>query len=129
MNNIICLDLGDWSGDGHGITSSIYIKSSLSKEELEIAYREGTKIVGFDFINEVTEEYEDSTLKLEHQQKLYEKGIDIWGGEPTEDIEYLETRTFAEIYLEICKLGISVFNYEIFRLPTLHIGGYGLFSQ
>lgn len=126
----IDLILGDWSGDGHGQSQTVIINSNLRKDELLTAYEAGTKLVGFDLINDVCEEYEDNRMKREYKTKLLDLGFpDFYEDGLEEDTCYLDQELFAQIFLFICKLGNPSFEHEIVESDSfIHIGGYGLFG-
>jgi hypothetical protein len=127
----INLILGDPSGDGHGKSQTVVINSSLSKHELLAPYQAGTKLVGFDFINEVCKEYEDCRLEREYKTKLLELGFfDFYEDGLEEDTCYLDQELFVQIFLFICKLGDTLFEYQIVESNSyINIGGYGLFHS
>jgi hypothetical protein len=127
----IDLILGDPSGDGHGKSQTVVINSSLSRGELLAAYQVGRFIVGFDFINEVCKEYEDCRMKREYKTKLLELGFfDFYEDGLEEDTCYLDQELFAQIFLFICKLGDTLFEYQIVESNSyINIGGYGLFGS
>ena len=127
----IDLILGDPSGDGHGQSQTVVINSSLSNGELLTAYQAGTKLVGFDFINEVCEQYEDCRMSRKYKTKLLELGFfDFYEDGLEEDTCYLDQELFAQIFLFICKLGDNLFEYQIVESNSyINIGGYGLFGS
>jgi hypothetical protein len=127
----IKLVIGDWSCDGHEKSDDYYIESNLSKKEIEKAYKKGTKLLGFDFSEEIAECYEDSTLPKDKWEKFKELGYT--GGFDSEDQAdengvniWLEE--FLDLYLFIIQLGNPDFKYELVEEEdTIHIGGYGLY--
>jgi len=127
----IDLILGDPSGDGHGKSQTVVINSSLSKHELLAPYQAGTKLVGFDFINEVCEQHEDCRMKREYKTKLLELGFpDFYEDGFDQDTCYIDQELFAQIFLFICKLGDTLFEYQIVESNSyINIGGYGLFGS
>jgi phosphopantothenoylcysteine synthetase/decarboxylase len=130
--------MGDWSSDGHGKTDNLVIKSNLTVAEINEAYKRGTKIVGFDFCDEVAKEYEDRRLSNEHMKLLVAQGYDEKSVERVEydndDDDYdgdysLWTDSYPDIWLFIVKLGNPNFKYEevVDSAQRINIGGYGLF--
>lgn len=145
--NVISLVLGDWSGDGHSKTDTIVIMSSLNKKDVEKAYKNGTKKLGFDFINEVCEEYEDRLLPKDKLELLMKSGFKAsdFGYKSKYELKELKDAledecspglglwidTFPKIYLFIVKLGNEDFKYRILEgaeNPSINIGGYGLYD-
>lgn len=132
MNNIHSIMSGDWSNDGHGMTLSTIIRSNFNKDEIENAYKEGIEKIGFDFKEDYCREYEDDFLPNEIIEKLKSQGIHVnfesdYEGSNTGDGVHIRPDEYTEIYLKLCQLGNSNFNYTIIKTPELHIGGYGLF--
>lgn len=123
---IVELVIGDWSGDGHEKRESVFVHVT-SKEELQDGYAAGCKILGFDFIKECCEEYEDNHIAEEYLEKLREHGL--LEGETTEDWDEfgVDYDQWADIYLGIVKLGNPNFHIKKHTMETLRIGGYGLF--
>ena len=130
MSKVINLVMGDWSSDGHGKTETVSIKSNLDKEEIKAAYKAGTKILGFDFINEVCADYGcHHRLPQENFETLVKHGMrrDNWDMYDENTIS-MWTDSFSEIYLFIVKLGNPEFEYKTVKAATIDIGGYGLFD-
>jgi hypothetical protein len=120
---ILGLVVGDWSNDGHNMTCTIFIKTNLKESKITEAYDVGWKKLGVDFISEVAFEYEDNNLPREVCEKLRSNGFDL----DSIDVEFLEPKSYAEIYLFIAKMGNPKFQYEIIEFDSMPIGGYGLF--
>lgn len=130
------LVLGDWSGDGHNISSSLFVSSSLSASELRTAYAEGTKKVGFDYCNTVCAEYEDSSISKEKLNRLKELGFELRDSdgeefelEEQDECLFMDEETFAGMYMFICKLGNETLEYQFVsdNAQSNQIGGYGLY--
>ena len=47
MKNEFIINVGDGSGDGHGINSPILIKCNLTLEEFTTAYKKACNMTGF----------------------------------------------------------------------------------
>ena len=47
--NKMYLVLGDWSGDGHGISEKVLIESNVSVQEIQEAYKASCKLTGVSF--------------------------------------------------------------------------------
>lgn len=145
------LDVGDGSGDGHGITDEVRIRSNRTSEEISIAYAKGALILGIDVIECVCADYEDFGLTPD-QYAIFDKagfGVETWkfsyDFDALDDFDRNEMResiaveepieitqgTFVELCLFTVKTGDPEFLYQIVKDPTPHfyIGGYGLFSN
>ncbi len=142
--------VGDEGGDGHDKEEHITIESNLSKKDLDKAYKNGSKKLGFDFWNVVAVEYEDSDFPIDMLQKLRDSGYSNTF-ENEEDYHKLIAKPknkrmtwerenpkgpsinmdeYIDVVLFICKLGNSEFEYEIINDDNdyWHIGGYGLLT-
>jgi hypothetical protein len=141
--------VGDRSGDGHDKQMHLTFESNFSKEQMNEAFDKGSKILGFDFTNEVATDYEDSQIPIEMWQKIKDAGY----SNHIDDEEYynkliakpkserapwersspkgpsVNMDEFIDIVLFICKLGDPNFEYEeSIDDNNWHIGGYGLFT-
>lgn len=121
----ICFTLGDPSGDGHANTSDYHMVSNYSAKEIDEAYKKATEILGFNFVEKVGSDYQDSKLREPYFSILVEKGVI-----KKEDYEYeynsktlldtyLDENDFIDIFENICKL----------VLPNLVIKGRNLEEQ
>lgn len=130
--NKINLCVGDSSGDGHERRDNYLIESNLNKKQMLKSYKKGSKILGFDFMNTVAKDYEDSKLSIEMLTKLRDNGYDgkIFdesycknGHGPN-----LQCGEYVDIVLFVCKLGDPAFKYEYIKEDfSWDIGGYGLY--
>lgn len=131
------LFMGDWSCDGHCFTRTRNICSNLNAEGISAAYAAAKEKVGFDFVNDIAEEYEDNTLPADKLKILRDNGIATWTFEDEDYLEEGETLEYvgldedshSEIYLQLLKLGNENFKAETLKGKSLRIGGYGLFSH
>lgn len=136
--------LGDPKNDGHGIVESNVIFSNLSFDELTAAYADGSLKIGFDFISSICAEYQDMELPDSELTILESAGLLDWlnknsrgkhNNSLTEfffdkdaDINRLTTTKYILVWLFIAWLGNSLLEFELDgELPSIHIGGYGLF--
>ena len=139
--NLISLLVGDPYADGHGRTERKIVKSSLDVGELQQAYTAGVGIVGFDLDKQVATGYDDYTIAAELVEKLEAQGFDRfeqlrsgiheWDAEPSSDDESgdwnLSIDAYVDLYLFIVKLGRPDAKLELLQLPSVALGGYGLF--
>lgn len=128
----IRLVVGDWSGDGHEKTQTIYIESNLSTDQLTKAYKNGCKVIGFKLIDYIADDYLDDAIGEDEINKLQTTGFDISKIKTEPDFNgrtaSLYVQNYVDIYLHIVKLGNPKFKFEIVNPPYLNIGGYGLFE-
>lgn len=137
METRVKLLVGDYSGDGHNITQDYYVLTNLSCKQVQSSYKEGTKKIGFNFSNEVCRNYEDGSISKDKWAKLKEFGYvpRSYDGEEFEleenvagDGFTLDSQTFADIFMFICKLGNPTLEYKFVEEDnSINIGGYGLF--
>lgn len=120
MENLCTLVLGDWSGDGHSMTTRYVIRSTLTVEGIKAAYLKGAAIIGVDVSQEVAGD--DESIDEVSAALFTEAGMEI-------DPGHLRLENFLELYLFTVKVGEPTFTYEIVPDTTTHIniGGYGLF--
>jgi len=121
----VCFTLGDPGGDGHANTSDYHMVSNYPAKEIDEAYKKATEILGFDFVDKVGADYQDSKLREPYFSILVEKGIiekeDYeyeYDGETRLDT-YLDEDDFIDIFESICQL----------VLPDLVIGYRDLKEQ
>jgi len=130
LKHIINLVVGDWSHDGHGKSSIVTIRSSLTKSEIDNAYFEGSNKVGFSLIEDVGSE-DAAILDREQLDKMEEAGIDTSyiGYYGSEGCCINDEDTFVDTYLAIVGLGDDTFEWERVGHEENHIriGGYGIF--
>ena len=131
LKHVVNLILGDSGGDGHEKESMTSIMSNCTKQEIKLAYQEGTKLVGFDLTKQVCYEFDDREINREFYNKLVELGLpknesDFDGDENDPISIWLDD--FTEMYLFIVKLGNPDFDYEFLQNSDIDIGGYGFFS-
>jgi hypothetical protein len=121
------LNLGDFSCDGHCKTSETTICSSLTAENFLKAYTIGAKRIGFN-LEDVADEYEESSLSKEQVAALQANGINIKDTEASKDgAVTLYVDNYIDIYLQIVKLGQKDFQYKRAK-SYIRIGGYGFFE-
>lgn len=60
MKYNIGFTLGDPGGDGHACTTDYHIVANHSADEISKAYKETTKLLGFDFIKEVGVDFQSN---------------------------------------------------------------------
>lgn len=105
----ITFTLGDPSGDGHASTSEYHMVSNYHAKEIDEAYKEACKIIGFDYVEEVGMEYLEPYINEEHFNILVEKNIidrkDFECSSGELDL-YLDEEWYLDIFIKICKLVI-----------------------
>ena len=139
----ISLVVGDWSGDGHSMTDTIVIESSLDKKALGAAHQAGAKKLDIN-MDDLCASYEDATCPADVWKKLKDAGIDneqpIRSMLADMDDKYsldedgnasLYPESFAAIYLFLAKQGDPNLQYSVVedRTSRINIGGYGLFCS
>lgn len=68
--------IGDPSGDGHACTTDYHIVANHSADEISKAYKETTKLLGFDFIKEVGVDFQsDYWIPEKFTKELLKLGI------------------------------------------------------
>lgn len=129
--NIVELIVGDWSGDGHRQTCNLLVQTNITAKDIEKAYKEGTKKLGFNFIEEVCCDFEEDTVSGEYLEILKNQ-LDLskcsnFLLEESEDYIVLSIKDYIEIYLAIIRYGDPFCVVFEKKVDVLKIGGYGLF--
>jgi hypothetical protein len=131
----ITLLLGDWGGDGHEKTCEFNYVFNKSKDEIFDAYKKGAEKVGFDFINTVAVDYEDSYIEDAIYEKLKKVGAMeelTWEDyaeqcRKTGDKMRIDRDDYVKIFLFIVTLGDPFIEYTEVKREIMDIGGYGFF--
>lgn len=109
--------IGDPSGDGHACTTDYHIVANHSADEISKAYKETTKLLGFDFIKEVgvdfqsdywmPEKFTKELLKLGIIDEKYVRESDAEWGAPAGcyEFDYAEEE-FVDLYFAIVKYSL-----------------------
>lgn len=109
--------LGDPGGDGHACTTDYHIVANHSADEISKAYKETTKLLGFDFIKEVgvdfqsdywiPEKFTKELLKLGIIDEKYVRESDAEWGAPAGcyEFDYAEEE-FVNLYFAIVKYSL-----------------------
>ena len=117
MKYNIGFTLGDPRGDGHACTTDYHIVANHSADEISKAYKETTKLLGFDFIKEVgvdfqsdywiPEKFTKELLKLGIIDEKYVRESDAEWGAPAGcyEFDYAEEE-FVDLYFAIVKYSL-----------------------
>jgi len=129
--------MGDYSQDGHNISEVKHIECNYSVEEITKAYKEASKELGFDFINEVCKEYEEHSMPISVANRL--NGIHAIDIEDYEDQDggllYIEdANEYIDIFFGIVRTKLPNLEYSDVviledKLDLLQGAGYGLYHQ
>lgn len=132
------IEFGDVSHDGHGMTSVFSIECSVDKDELERLFYNACKNTGYNFKEEICEDYGVNYINIDYLEELKEeRNIDLLSIiEKHHDYEddgsfVLYDEDFLRIFLEFTKKYCGKdFTYKV-NSPIndrLSISmGYGLF--
>lgn len=136
LKHKIDLIVGDWSRDGHEKSEVVKIKSNLTLEELQAAYKDGSKLIGVDLIKNVCKDYEDNKIPKEICEKILKslaalnlKSSLEWFEEDLEEDVWIYESEWAYVILDVCRIGCPNFEWEeVEDGENWKIGGYGVFS-
>jgi hypothetical protein len=144
--SVIKLVVGDWSKDGHNQSDDVYVKVSFKDKgihpdvvkDVEKAYKEGSKKLGFDLVKDCCCDYEDNGIEQHFAKKLQEQRVvskDYFSF--NKDLLTRDGKcclddgpdTFADLYMSIAKFGNPAIEWDFFELEEgeIKIGGYGLY--
>lgn len=101
MENIVTLVMGDPSNDGHGQVGRFTYKSNYTSKQIQEAYKKSCELLGFDFINECCEEYEDGLVPERFVNVFVEKGILFHAPDKSED-GYCPEQTCKPCHAGLC---------------------------
>lgn len=134
MKHNIDLVVGDWSSDGHGISSSVPFIANFPLEDVEKFHAQAAKQHGLDFATQC-EDYEDSCLS----EDFLEAALIAFANHPTalsffqelvKEDGYVKADEFCFVYMYIAELGQPLLKWQhVEGNPSIAIGGYGLFSN
>lgn len=132
--NVISLTMGDWSHDGHCMTSSVQVETNLTLDELGAAYAIGVAKTEVDLSEDVACDYDDAQVPDEVIEKLSRFGL-----KPEEFFERwdddgpwsVSPDGFWLAWLFIAKVGNPALEFsEVERSrANVNIGGYGMFNR
>lgn len=133
MVHDIQLTVGDWSMDGHGQVETVVVQSTLSRIELEKAYKAGVKKLGVN-ISEMCADYEDRHITDKTMRVFAALDPNLCLDEDDEDYPdeegcYIDADIFVKLYLLTCQSGDPTLSYEIVEPQNINIGGYGLLGN
>lgn len=117
---IIQFIVGDKYKDGHGQVEVFLVECSLSKRELEVAFKEGCRTIGVDWAKEEDEEQfsDDAAAKLREHGIVSESD---WGGV----FRVGTPETFLDVWMQIAAIGNDSLTWNHAPgPPSIWIGGY-----
>lgn len=106
------IEFGDVSHDGHGITDVFCLECSVDKEELEELFDKACESTGFNFVDEVCNDYLTYQIDIDYLYELKEeRNVDLLSiiekvcyyneEDGAYDVEYSED--FLKIFLEFTR--------------------------
>jgi hypothetical protein len=138
MSDYINLIVGDDSGDGHSMTKTVTISTDRSSQEIEKLFELVSKKYSLD---NLCSEYEDNLVTNEHFERVYvnlgkDKAIELYGSPSDEDWDnpdnygiynQIDHCQFIDIVIGLMNAEDPKANIKLADIPTIAIGGYGLF--
>lgn len=132
MEHKFKLVVGDWSSDGHGISDTTVCICNHSNGEVIDAHKKlASKGIN---LESQCGNYQDSKLSKDFIEKLNEIGfnfseIDFDDLVLDEGEVYINCTDWVKLYMELSKIEIPDLQYKFISdgLPSIYIGGYGLF--
>jgi hypothetical protein len=130
MNNIVILEMGDPSNDGHGQTYQYVVKSNFNAVDIECMYQTASSKHALDITSEC-EDYEENTPSKRFTstfKKVFANNPAALQLIPNDDGEVgsIWYEEHAEIYLLIAQLDNPELKWEETTNNLLiNIGGYG----
>ena len=121
MKYNIGFTLGDPSADGHGHSVDYHMVSNYSVLEIDRAYTNTTKILGFNLVKDVGDEFEgDYWVPEDFTAKLLELGIIEESDIEHEETEYgppvgtyrLDLDSFVDLYFRIARYSLPDLEWD-----------------
>lgn len=121
MKYNIGFTLGDPSADGHGHSVDYHMVSNYSALEIDRAYTNTTKILGFNLVKDVGDEFEgDYWVPEDFTAKLLELGIIEESDIENEETEYgppvgtyrLDLDSFVDLYFRIAQYSLPDLEWD-----------------
>jgi len=132
--HVFRLPIGDWSGDGHGVSTDYRILSNKPVEAVREAYFAAEQRTGLD-LTEVCGEYEEREIKPHLLAAIRAAGLPL----PEENLDWFGPDEFVELTLAYLRAGDPELELEVLPFEEMlmfggddpkgrHIGqlGYGL---
>ena len=139
--------MGDPSGDGHGNTATRHFRTNLTRVQIKEALKRGLGMAGWptdrlgarpwSFDLPICEDYEDHEIEFGQLRQLSVLGaIPDWTlSEDDDETYWMSTDDFFGLWMAVVRLGarelgegVVVEEVTDADIPTIEIGGYGLFS-
>lgn len=141
----IKIEIGDYSGDGHGISEVVQLLCNRTIQELENLYKKSCELTGLQFttngdvsgrnrtwqeINKwkVLQDYQENEMSEFQQKEFAKHGIEI------DDLDFsYETDKFTSLFLEFLQLSDKELQWEFVEeeqkeeVLQLYIG-YGIYE-
>jgi hypothetical protein len=134
MEHKFKLVVGDWSSDGHGISDTTVCICNHSNGEVMDAHKKLAS-KGINLLSQCNR-YDDSKLGKDFIEKLNGIGfnlseIDFDDLVLGEGEVYINGDDWVKLYMELVKIEIPDLQYKFINdgLPSIYIGGYGLYSN
>src|SRR5690606_8357236 len=106
------IELGDWSGDGHGISRVFRVEVNYDFEELQANYLKNTEKYGFG-IDDLAQNFEDTELLLEWYEAITADGFKFTGEyDFYEGKYYLFEDSLIDVAMFLLGNGLSGFNWS-----------------
>lgn len=124
------LIIGDDSGDGHGHNRTLYYNINKSLEEIDLAYKQSCKLVGFD-LDDCCSNYLENKISSVRLSKLYELGITYL--KDVDNTYCFSWDEFTDLIFDFIKISLPDLEYEECDEDLPHLlnrdFGYGLFRD
>ena len=120
--------VGDWSCDGHNMSTVFTLQSSHNADNMLQAFENGASIIGFD-IRDYAQEYEDNSIDKDAAKAFIALGVEI---NHYEDEYSLDPASIVEAIIATIKVGNPEIEIELVQgeelVYTFGSVGYGCYS-
>lgn len=127
--NIVLLEIGDVSGDGHNQRDTFVLESSKNHKDLEAAFAKGNELFGF---SDYCCEYEENKIPVDLLNKLKvflsEEEIVSAGCFDYDDGKVsVYSQDYPYLWIAVARSGDPDLFVKLVKLPSIDGGGYGCY--
>lgn len=134
--NTFKVTVGDWSHDGHGLTDTFIVNSSITSEQLKTAIKATADMLDMDYTDHTyffrlnyCSDYENNKFPVSILNAM-DFDLDTLDDivDPDDETAYIGPEDWMRIHIHMAKRIYPDAVIEIVNMPSLTIGGYGLFN-
>ncbi len=119
------INIGDWSGDGHGYVERIIVQTTELTEDIKDAFISSATDLGLLVRDRflICDDYADNCLKKEHQDILIKHNIKFADLIDSEDNSFIDSKALACLVLRIAQIKLP-FEYKFITETMTDFNGF-----